>query len=218
MKVLKLTTLLLIVALGIANCKGDPICGATVDPLSDHDSDCVENTADNCPLVYNPSQVDVDEDSLGDACDDDVSTSASLSSAFTIFNFSDVEIQGYLFNEDNLSSENTNCVNQYIVSCFGEFLGTLAEPDSVLSIYNPNSRFGDATQRQSVYHEQNYFVRPDSECSAFNDNAPWPPLLHCIHANDGTTAQPITTNPEFENRISPCDVFLDHPISAKFCN
>ena len=38
-----------------------------VDP--DDDGDGVDDPVDNCPLVYNPSQVDIDEDEIGDACD-----------------------------------------------------------------------------------------------------------------------------------------------------
>lgn len=37
----------------------------------DDDCDGVENTADNCPVDYNPDQRDLDGDGLGDECDDD---------------------------------------------------------------------------------------------------------------------------------------------------
>ncbi|MDD5425354.1 MAG: hypothetical protein PHN52_02545 [candidate division Zixibacteria bacterium] len=39
------------------------------DPF-DSDNDGVGNDCDNCPQVYNPEQVDVDMDFIGDACDD----------------------------------------------------------------------------------------------------------------------------------------------------
>lgn len=42
-----------------------------MDPLTDMDSDCVENESDNCPLLYNPSQGDGDDDDVGFACDQD---------------------------------------------------------------------------------------------------------------------------------------------------
>jgi putative hemolysin len=38
---------------------------------SDTDGDGVPDTADNCPLDYNPDQTDTDGDGLGDACDED---------------------------------------------------------------------------------------------------------------------------------------------------
>lgn len=37
----------------------------------DDDCDGFENTADNCPIDYNPDQSDLDGDGLGDECDDD---------------------------------------------------------------------------------------------------------------------------------------------------
>jgi hypothetical protein len=37
----------------------------------DSDEDTIENSVDNCPDVYNVSQVDIDDDGLGDACDSD---------------------------------------------------------------------------------------------------------------------------------------------------
>jgi hypothetical protein len=38
----------------------------------DADGDGVNHHADNCPLLYNPDQLDLDNDKLGDACDADV--------------------------------------------------------------------------------------------------------------------------------------------------
>ena len=44
--------------------------GLSADPCSaDTDSDGVHDPIDNCPVVANPTQTDVDGDSLGDACD-----------------------------------------------------------------------------------------------------------------------------------------------------
>ena len=42
-----------------------------VDCNPDRDGDGVLNGVDNCPLVANPNQADMDGDGLGDACDDD---------------------------------------------------------------------------------------------------------------------------------------------------
>ena len=40
-------------------------------PPFDQDGDQVANYADNCPAIANPTQANLDSDSLGDACDDD---------------------------------------------------------------------------------------------------------------------------------------------------
>ena len=43
-----------------------------VDPFpNDEDEDGVTDSEDNCPSVYNPDQLDTDNDGLGDACDPD---------------------------------------------------------------------------------------------------------------------------------------------------
>ncbi|MEQ9032254.1 MAG: pre-peptidase C-terminal domain-containing protein [Aggregatilineales bacterium] len=40
----------------------------------DEDEDGVRDSLDNCPSVYNPAQLDIDDDGLGDVCDDDSQT------------------------------------------------------------------------------------------------------------------------------------------------
>jgi parallel beta-helix repeat protein len=42
-----------------------------VSSVQDSDGDGVEDDVDNCPLIYNPDQADVDNDGSGNACDDD---------------------------------------------------------------------------------------------------------------------------------------------------
>jgi len=39
---------------------------------ADTDNDGVCNSIDNCPAIYNPDQSNIDDDSLGDLCDDDI--------------------------------------------------------------------------------------------------------------------------------------------------
>ena len=43
------------------------LCGAS---KKDVDKDGIEDTVDNCPTIFNPTQSDIDKDGLGDACDD----------------------------------------------------------------------------------------------------------------------------------------------------
>jgi gliding motility-associated-like protein len=43
------------------------LCGAS---RIDIDKDGIEDSVDNCPTIFNPSQKDVDGDGIGDACDD----------------------------------------------------------------------------------------------------------------------------------------------------
>jgi hypothetical protein len=54
----------------------DPVCALTphfsdvaAGPLMDTDGDFISDVGDNCPAVFNPSQLDSDHDGVGDACD-----------------------------------------------------------------------------------------------------------------------------------------------------
>lgn len=55
--------------LNFSACKGGSVCGPSVNALLDADSDCFEDADDNCPYLYNPDQIDVDEDDIGALCD-----------------------------------------------------------------------------------------------------------------------------------------------------
>ena len=45
--------------------------GDGTDPEGDADDDGTTNGIDNCVFVYNPDQSDVDNDGIGDVCDQD---------------------------------------------------------------------------------------------------------------------------------------------------
>lgn len=44
----------------------------TVTTENDEDNDGVNDNVDNCPIVVNPDQADLDGDDIGDVCDDDI--------------------------------------------------------------------------------------------------------------------------------------------------
>lgn len=64
---------------GLPNCidgcpvdanKTDPgVCGCGQPETCDHDGDTVPDAADNCPTVANATQLDTDNDGIGDACE-----------------------------------------------------------------------------------------------------------------------------------------------------
>jgi gliding motility-associated-like protein len=51
--------------------------------ILDADNDNILDTDDNCELLYNPKQLDVDEDFIGDICDDNIKISHQIPKGFT---------------------------------------------------------------------------------------------------------------------------------------
>lgn len=77
--------LVLLLALSLAACDDDNASTGVLDGKTwnidsgvispeDHDGDGYGNESDNCPEVYNPDQLDFDNDGLGDPCDPDPPT------------------------------------------------------------------------------------------------------------------------------------------------
>lgn len=63
------------VLIGDGTCRTSRDCnhnGIPDESEPDGDGDGLIDDCDNCPLIYNPDQADLDGDGLGDACDDDV--------------------------------------------------------------------------------------------------------------------------------------------------
>lgn len=57
--------------LSIGNCSSVPVDLWFSGDSNDVDGDGIPNTTDNCPDKYNPNQEDMDQDGMGDLCDDD---------------------------------------------------------------------------------------------------------------------------------------------------
>ena len=114
---------LILLGLALAHCEGDSLCGATVSPGADADSDCVTDDGDNCPFLYNPAQVDVDENEIGDSCE------AAPAPAFQVFT-PDV-------------SDDQDC-DLKLVDCDGVVMAIhderlIANPNSSCSALNPEA-------------------------------------------------------------------------------
>jgi hypothetical protein len=69
------------------------VLGAFAQSGGDRDNDGVPDDEDNCPEVFNPDQLDLDRDAVGDACDDrfcyvvwaDTENCLDPSEAFTVY-------------------------------------------------------------------------------------------------------------------------------------
>lgn len=160
----------------LTSCKGGTCAGQT-DPLSDKDSDCVADSGDNCPLEYNPSQFDGDEDGLGFACDSDdtddtIGTTELIKSEVLPF----VRETPYVFPGEEttvigLQSFDDPACDYFLVGCGGVFLGFLVD---------------DEWLDQTVFNPLSFYGRESTTCSAFNPEAPYPPNIWCLDERDQT--------------------------------
>ena len=142
----------------LSGCKGDAICGPLESPLEDADSDCVADSADNCPLDYNPGQVDVDEDDVGNICDQDDNDAAVGPEVATLL-------------EASYSTPETDSPSLPLLTDF-------ETPDCHLLVVGC---YGDAFSLDDFdvadYSHPYGFWRTD--CSAMNPEASKPPVVIC---------------------------------------
>lgn len=193
--------ILLIFSCCMLSCKGDDQCGALSNPLSDADSDCVEDTSDNCPLVYNPSQLDIDEDGVGRACDSNDNDSSVAELVKSLQTIAETPLYPFPL-ENHKINQNQNC-EKIIIGCGDETIAT---------IYNSShfeSHIIDLVDPMKSYSRK-------TNCSAFWDDAEYPPAVFCMESNDFLFY--ISTNPQIMNRVEPCDFFVNEEISHPQCN
>lgn len=67
-KLLKIFSFVCISVIYFQSCDDEPV---ELVQIIDNDNDGIEESADNCPLIANPNQEDLDNDGIGDLCDED---------------------------------------------------------------------------------------------------------------------------------------------------
>ena len=89
---------IIVLTLGLFLCCENEIIGIT---YPDSDLDGLYDDIDNCPQTYNPNQLDIDNDGIGDLCDSVNFTSAPCENGFAgIFPCNGYDLIGYLSLED----------------------------------------------------------------------------------------------------------------------
>lgn len=199
-----------------ASCKGEEFCGPLSNSIDDPDGDCVPTSSDNCPVNINPGQIDVDDDGLGNVCDEndndescgpkkstsdgDCSTTESISALPNlILNPTNSNDNPYPIPEGSRKIENAeihfNEENDYVIGCTGEIIGNLA------SLINQDTSL------------LNPYFRPTALCSALNSEALYPPA---IFNGSGFVAY-LTLNPDLQPSLNTCELFDQLGLENSLC-
>lgn len=185
-----------------SSCEGGT-CAATDNPLTDADSDCVEDSGDNCPLVYNPDQFDGDEDGQGFDCDSDDSDEA-VALIIDTTDQSTLVLSDNFTSTPNSPSADTDCT-YFAVGCGDVYLGLVTS--------------GNRQFAKRVLNPLSPFARSFAACSAFNPDASFPPAIYC----DQNLSVPqfigfLTLNPEITGALDTCDFLASQGIQTDLCS
>jgi len=120
-------TSLLIVLLCVThiNCSGQE-CSASKEFITDIDSDCVDDTGDNCVGTYNPDQFDGDEDGVGTACDS--SDTDDTTSGVTLIKETEIDLFGHY---PLVSAEEAESSSYYVTETNCDIAEMVSHPDSI---------------------------------------------------------------------------------------
>lgn len=213
-------------------CRGGELCGPLSDPETDVDADCVETDSDDCPRDYNPGQVDIDEDGVGNACDlndgDSSCGPAGTTCAGTTSSISAPLDGNATYPEPSFlasgiaSSTLPSPCRAYLVACGGEFLGYLnADSSDEFSVADPNGDYGSAGSALSILNPLGFYGRDFTSCSAFNADASTPPAIFCesdAGAGEDAFAGYLTLNPLIDDGLNACGVLADLELSPEACD
>ncbi len=175
-----------------SSCEGGT-CAATDNPLTDADSDCVEDSGDNCPLVYNPDQFDGDEDGQGFDCDSDDNDEAVAVSLYK--NAPDLILDGLTLPTNTTQTTTDTDCTYFAMGCGDVYLGLIAD--------------GNRQFAKRVLNPLSPFARSFAACSAFNSDATFPPAVYCEeNLGEVQLVGYLTLNPDVDGALATCD-FLD---------
>lgn len=198
-----LLILFLFVSGVLQNCKGAE-CAALSSSISDADSDCDPDAADNCPFTYNPLQRDTNDNSIGDECEDEeaiVSLVRPDPATGLLVSYPKPEVQNQVFTP-KLFKHRKTCVAYFVIGCHSQVIETFESVGVQNPLNDKHGAFGSLT----------------GVCSAFNPGAALPPALYCLSADEKFTLSGyLTDNPAINKRFEPCATLelLDSP--AEIC-